>query len=399
MKHKIAILGAAGAVGKELLRLLLSHPSFEIFWLSSDLHANKRLDAFEEYHAYPELAHLEFVPHQSEVPKDCSVFLATPDAVSMLRAPILLEKGHRCVDLSGAFRLRSQSRWESAYLQAHSEFKHVPKFAYGLPELFRKSLRSYQAIANPGCYPSSVIFPLAALAQYIKTVDLAIGIDSRQLGLWVLLEKRLASITINSSSGYSGAGARLERPEAMQKDSTRAASVSLHEADYYAYKVMAHQHEAEIQDYVYSAFSTNPSLVLEEATQQHLYFADAERICPVHFTTHLLPIERGILSTITLHWKDHAPSEEDLAGFFKGLAQRETFLRYHERPEDVRLNCVRRTNYIDMSLRSRSRTTIIITAIDNLVKGAAGQAIQNMNILHGLAEDSGLLEIAKDRTL
>ena len=172
-------------------------------------------------------------------------------------------------------------------------------------------------------------------------------------------------MSILSCSGVSGAGGRVE--------DGGFAFGHIHE-NFRAYKVLKHQHEPEIQEYAF-----------------HDIEATKGQNCPLTFTPHLLPIYRGILSTIVLHWKSPAPSEDECKSLFHGIAQKEAFFRFYENPEDVQIASVQHSNYLDLGLRSRDRVTIMITAIDNLVKGAAGQAIQNMNLLLQLPESEGLL--------
>ncbi len=342
MKHTdVAILGAGGYTGKELLCLLKRHPYLQATHITSDRHAGRNLGVI-----FPDLGEskLVFKKHNEPLPKNIPVFLATPNDISLKKVPYLINEGHRLVDLSGAFRLHDKEIWEQVYGLEHTAFEQMKDICYGLPELFREKISKAKAIANPGCYPTSVIFPLIALG---------------------ILRKRLVSIAIQSCSGVSGAGGRVEGggfPFAQVYENFRA------------YKILSHQHEAEMQEYA-----------------MHGLQLDKEEVCPLTFTPHLLPIHRGILSTIVLHWDNPAPEKDELKSLLSKLANNESFLRFYANPEDVQLTNVQYTNYLDIGIRSRDRVTIIVSAIDNLIKGAAGQAIQNMNLLLQLPETAGLL--------
>ena len=338
MSIDLVVLGAGGYTGQELIRLLHKHPALNPVHITSEQYAGKELSA-----VFPKLgpSKLTFKKHTEALPKALPVFLAAPNEISLKRVPELIERDHPLVDLSGAFRLHDQQKWEEAYGMEHSAFELVEStMVYGLPELFRDKIKKAKALANPGCYPVSAILPLAALGE---------------------LRKELLSISIQACSGISGAGGRVEGG---------GFSFAHVYENFRAYKILKHQHEPEIEEYASSGLGTPLS-------------------CPLTFTPHLLPVYRGILSTIVLHWKGKAPSS--LADIFRTLAQKETFFRFYEEPEEVELSKVQATNYLDLGLSSRNSITVINSALDNLVKGAAGQAIQNMNLMLGLEESAGLL--------
>ena len=338
MKIDIIVLGAGGYTGRELLRLLERHENFNPVHITSDQYAGKELAR-----VFPKFgtSKLVFKSHKEALPKGLPVFLAAPNEVSLEKVPELRAQGHQLVDLSGAFRLRNKQKWEEVYGMEHRAFDFIREnIVYGLPELFRERIRKAKAVANPGCYPVSAIFPLVVLGE---------------------LRKDLLSINIQSCSGLSGAGARVEGggfPFARVYENFRA------------YKVLRHQHEPEIEEYAGNGL-------------------EGGLPCPLTFTPHLLPLHRGILSTIVLHWKGEAP--KGLKDIFRNIAKKETFFRFYEEIEEVELSKVQETNYLDLGLRSRGSITVLNTSIDNLVKGAAGQAIQNMNLMLGLLEDKGLL--------
>ena len=333
------ILGAGGYTGQELLRLLQNHPHLNPVHISSDTYAGKTIED-----VFPGLkkSRLVFKKHIEAVPKDLPVFLALPDKASLKKVPELLAQGNPLVDLSGAFRLHNKKIWEKNYNLEHTAFEKVDSLIYGLPELFREEIKKTKAVSNPGCYPTSALLPLLPV--------LTSGLGSQ-----------LISIDIQACSGVSGAGGRVEG---------QGFSFSNVYENFRAYKVLKHQHEPEIEEYA------------AKSCGQKLPF-------PITFIPHLLPIQRGILATIIFHWKAEAPP--DIEGLFYRFSQKEKFIRFYKSPEEVELSRVQNTNYLDMAVRSRGSVSAVISALDNLVKGAAGQAVQNMNLMLGFSEESGLL--------
>ena len=157
-KQEVSILGAGGYTGKELLRLLKRHCHLQVVHITSARYAGQDLSA-----VFPELgiSGLVFKGHDEALPERSSVFLAVPDKTSLEKVPELIKQGHKVVDLSGAFRLHDKETWQKSYNMQHTAFEQMKSISYGLPELFRDEISSSQAVANPGCYPTSVIFPLA----------------------------------------------------------------------------------------------------------------------------------------------------------------------------------------------------------------------------------------------
>ena len=331
MSQEVAILGAGGATGGELLHLLEAHPKLKVTHITSDQYSGKLSTEI-----FPKLqkTKLKFSPHSEKLPQGIPIFLATPDKISIERVPQLIEEENPFVDLSGAFRLHDKKVWENSYKQKHIAFECMEKVVYGMPEIFKKDIITSKTIANPGCYPTSIILPLRAIENFLGQIEF---------------------ISVSSSSGVSGAGGRVENGG--------YSFVQINE-NFRAYKILRHQHESEIKEYAKINF-------------------------PFVFTPHLLPIYRGILSTIQIYWKVKAPEaiKESMYNFSKD----KTFLRFYEDPESVHLSKVQNTNFLDFGVRSREKTSIIISAIDNLIKGASGQAIQNMNLILGWEEDLGLL--------
>jgi len=337
----VAIIGAGGFTGKELLTLLATHPSIRPVHITSNQHAGKPIG--EIFPSLDGKLNLTFQQHEAPLPERIPVFLAVPNDTSLALVPKLFEQGHPVVDLSGAYRLHNRGEFETHYGLTHTSFQLMEHTVYGLPELFREKVRTARLVANPGCFPTGAILPIALLGE---TRD------------------RIASISVDAKSGVSGAGGRTE--------DAGFSFNSVYE-NFRAYKVLKHQHAPEIVEY---------------AT------GDDRSPLPIVFIPHLLPLFRGILSTIVIRWNGEAPT--DLKERFRDIAESEPFIRFRNEPEEIHLSSVQHTNFIDISLRTESDVTVIVSAIDNLIKGAAGQAIQNMNLMLGLEETAGLIEISRN---
>ena len=336
---RVGVYGASGYTGQELLRLLLRHPAVEVVAVTSRRYAGKSVT--EVYPTFTGLTDLIFMDASpEEVAAKCEhVFLALPHAVSMSVAPLFLQAGKKVVDLSADFRLRSVDTY-AAWYGRHTAPDLLMEAVYGIPELYRDAIRTARIVANPGCYPTSIILGLAPLLRE--------G--------WI----EPNSIIADSKSGVSGAG---REPQ--------VASLFCEVAEAFkAYKVAQHRHTPEIE--------------------QELGVL-AGRELRVSFTPHLLPISRGILSTIyaTLSEKITATDVNDL---YKVFYRNESFVRIYKKGNYPNISSVRGSNYCDIGVAVDDRTgrVIVISVIDNLVKGAAGQAIQNMNLQWGMKENFGL---------
>ncbi|MCB1139508.1 MAG: N-acetyl-gamma-glutamyl-phosphate reductase [Leptospiraceae bacterium] len=341
----ISIFGAGGLTGRELLTWLRHHPEARPVFITSDQHAGLAVpDVFPEL---PEYNDLKFSRHAEPCPEGSVAFLATPNATSLDLAPVLLEKGHHVIDLSGSFRIPEKELFEKFYGLQHSAFDLMDRAVYGMPEIYREKIKNAAFVSNPGCYPTGSILPLHFLGDY---------------------RDRVRQVIIDAKSGVSGAGGR-----------TEDAGFSFQKVyeNFRAYKVLKHQHTPEIQ--IHARQGLDRFRGPEENIDGPILL----------FTPHLLPIYRGILSTIVIEWKEEAPA--DLQEHMAKAISEEPFLRLLDSPEKVELNRVQNTNFVDLGLRSMGSITIIVSAIDNLVKGAAGQAIQNMNLMCGLDERTGLL--------
>lgn len=337
---KAAIIGGTGYGSIELMRLLHRHPYLEIGSVISNSQAGNRLSD-----AYPHLTEIVDQPLEAFDAEELSnkndiVFLATPSGVSSKLVPQLLEKGIKCVDLSGDFRLRSADEYETWYKHTPADEKYLTQATYGLSEIYAEKIQTSKLIANPGCYPTATT-----------------------LGLIPILKTNLAdyeSIVIDAKSGVSGAG--------------RGLSLTTHYAEINenlkAYKLGAHQHIPEIEQ-VLSDEGNSPMTV--------------------SFTTHLVPMTRGIMCTIYLKLKENVSTEE-VHQIYSEFYKNKPFVRVRPEGTIPSTKEVLGSNYCDIGLHVDKRTNrlTIISVIDNLVKGAAGQAIQNANIMNGWDETTGL---------
>jgi N-acetyl-gamma-glutamyl-phosphate reductase len=325
---KVAVAGATGYTGQELIRLLARHPFVELTAaMSSGTAAPRQMPALARLWKGV-LAPLdrEALVRESDV-----VFLALPDAVAAELAPQLVDQGLRVVDLSGAFRLRDPSTRARYYPETHSRPDGV---VYGLTEHARDQIASARFIANPGCYPTATLTAL---------------LPPSRAGL--LLPD--ADVIVDAKSGISGAG---KTPSERTHFSECYGNLS-------AYGVFNHRHAAEIEEVL------------------------GERI---NFVPHLLPINRGILATIYVRLRPGA-NEETLARVYEEVYRDAPFVRLVG-PELPEIKHVANTNFCDIGWRvDATGRTVIVSVIDNLLKGASGQAVQNLNVMLGIDESAGLM--------
>lgn len=336
---KVAIVGASGYTGVELLRLLHAHPAVEITCVTSRQNAGEEIAA-----VFPSLhGAITQVCDDVDVDLVCAkadfVFTALPHQTAMAVVPSFLQAGKRVVDLSADYRLRDVAVYEQWY-QAHTSPELLAEAVYGLPEIYRERIQSARLVANPGCYPTSVALALKPL--------LAQGLIDN------------STLVADSKSGTSGAGR-----------SAKLGSLFCEVNEgFKAYGVANHRHTPEI-----------------EQTLSQIAGAPIR----LTFTPHLLPVSRGILSTCYAQLKA-ALSAADLHQLYRDHYAAEPFVRVL--PEGVYPNVayVRGSNFCDLNLTVDTRTgrVIVMAAIDNLVKGAAGQALQNMNLMLGFEEGLGL---------
>ncbi len=337
---KIGVFGASGYTGQELLRLLIRHPEAEVVFATS-----RRFAGQPVYAAHPSLINLtdlKFLDAPAEEVAQSAdvVFLALPHGTSMEIAPMFYKAGCKVIDLSADFRLADLAVYEKWYGR-HKAPEVIAEAVYGIPELWRDQIKGARFIANPGCYPTSVILGLAPL----------LATD------WV----DRSSIVVDSKSGTSGAG----------REPQMGSLFCEVDEGFKAYKIGGqHRHIPEMEQ-------TLSKLAGEPLT--------------ISFTPHLLPVSRGILSTMYVNLMRPIKVEDLLEAYGK-FYQNEAFVRVYPKGLSPNLLCVRGTNYCDIGLAVDTRTNraIIVSVIDNLVKGAAGQAIQNMNLICGLPEETGL---------
>ena len=344
MGRRIGIIGGTGYTGVELLRLLLPRDDVEVAFVSSRAEAGTRLDrVFPSLRGRTELA---FEDPERLDPGACElVFFATPNGVAMGQAGALLEAGARVVDLSADFRLADVALWERWYGREHASPELVAEAVYGLPEAHRERIRDARLVANPGCYPTAV-----------------------QLGFLPLLEAGLVradALVADAKSGVTGAG----RGAAVANLLAEAAD------SFRAYGVAGHRHLPEIEQGL-GAMTADP--------------------VSLTFVPHLLPMIRGIEATLYAPLVDPARADADeaaLRALYEGRYAAEPFvdvMPVGAAPPETR--SVRGSNLVRLSVhRPQGRATVVVSAVqDNLVKGAAGQAVQNMNLMLGLDETAGL---------
>ncbi|MCB1202239.1 MAG: N-acetyl-gamma-glutamyl-phosphate reductase [Leptospiraceae bacterium] len=341
---KISIIGAGGFTGLELLRLLAHRNDVQVTSITSNEFAGKNLGEIAGDLAASPLASLNFLPHPKEpsyLPEFDLAFTATPDEASLYHIPKFLKAGKKVIDIAGAYRLKTATEFENFYGIEHTDSENLKHAVFGLPELNRKAIKEASLVANPGCYPTSVLIPFLALQPLLNQFSPVVIIDAK--------------------SGTSGAGGRKE------KDSLGFSTVY---ENFRSYKTEKHQHMPEIRQVLNSI---------------------AEQKFKVRFTPHLLPMFRGILSTIYLTEVSNL-SLESVQKVCRDFASREPFVRFLDSCNQIELKNVQHTNRVDFAVLHDVETGhfVIQSAIDNLLKGAAGQAIQNMNLMIGAEETRGL---------
>ncbi len=340
---RVAIIGAAGLSGLELIHWLRFHPQVELTVLTSSKYEGQTLQAL-----FPRFTGMSqtFEKHETNVDHCDFAFLAIPNKASLDLVPELLKKNIRVVDLSGVYRLSDIPVFEKYYKLAHTSPELLDTAIFGLPEYYKERIGNANLIANPGCYPTGALLGMLPFGNLLENLSTAPILDAK--------------------SGVSGAGGRVE------DDTTNYVTVN---ENFKAYKVFNHQHTPEIEQY------------LEELTGYR-----AQQHGDLTFTPHLLPLNRGILTTIYLRFHDALPVEKVRASF-EEMSENNPFVHVLPAGAFPDLAMVQHTNNCQIGIaHDESRKNwIVITAIDNLVKGAAGQAIQNMNLMFGLDESTGLI--------
>jgi len=339
---KAAIVGGTGYTGVELLRLLAAHPEVELKAITSRSEAGQAVaDMFPNLRGHVDLAFCE--PDQAGL-TDCDVvFFATPNGIAMQHAPELLDAGVRVIDLAADFRLKDPAEWAQWYGQPHACPELLDEAVYGLPEVNRAEVVKARLVANPGCYPTAV-----------------------QLGFLPLLENNLVDtsrLIADAKSGVSGAGRKANVATLLGEASE----------SFKAYAVPGHRHLPEICQ------------GLQRVTDSAIGLT---------FVPHLTPMIRGIHATLYAELK--AKAADDLQQLYESRYANEPFVDVLPAGSHPETRSVRGANTCRLSIHQPQggNTLVVLSVIDNLVKGAAGQAVQNMNIMFGLSETSGLNNIA-----
>lgn len=338
---KVGIVGGTGYTGVELLRLLVSHPQVEISMITSRSEAGSQVSEM-----FPNLrGHLE-LPFSEPDPKELAgcdlVFFATPNGIAMQTVPALLEAGVRVIDLAADFRLKDPEVWQQWYGMPHACINTLKEAVYGLPEVNREQIRNARIVANPGCYPTAV-----------------------QLGFLPLIKNDLvetSSLIADAKSGVSGAGRKANVGSLLCEVSESMK----------AYAVSGHRHLPEITQ------------GLQQATNKKIGLT---------FVPHLTPMIRGIHATLYATCsKDH----DDLQSLYEERYADEPFVDILPAGSHPETRTVRGSNYCRIAVHQPQDrdTVVVLSVIDNLVKGAAGQAVHNMNLMFGLDEMLGIDSIA-----
>jgi N-acetyl-gamma-glutamyl-phosphate reductase len=338
---RVGVVGATGYAGAELVGLLSGHPEVELTVLTSRQFAGVRFD-----HVYPALTNIvnlvcEEISIERLADRCDVIFTALPHKIPMEIVPSLIQNNKKVVDLSADFRFSDVSIYEAAY-QPHASKELCAEAVYGLCEVYKEDIEKARLIGNPGCYPTSTLLPLVPLVRKHM-------IDAQ-------------TIIVDAKSGVSGAG--------------RSLSMTTHycevDESFKAYKVADHRHNPEID------------MVLTRA---------AEKSVSVTFVPHLVPMSRGMLTTIYATLSDSV-KEEEIRECLSSFYRDRPFVRLTLEGRTPDTRHVNRTNFCDIGFKvdAKRNRIILISAIDNLVKGAAGQAVQNMNMMLGLKETSGLMQ-------
>jgi len=332
----VGVVGATGYTGEEIVRLLAGHKKVKITVLQAVIEKEEPISKM-----LPSLdGKLDLVCEKPDSKKAIEgadlFFLALPHKVSMKVAPEFLRAGKKVIDLSADYRL-PEAVYEKWYGVKHTDKGNIEGAVYGLPELFRKEIKKAELIANPGCYPTSVILAVLPVVKGIAPCGM---------------------ITVASMSGFSGAG--------------RNSPVGLNfSGNAKAYKVGCHQHMPEMAE------------ILSEAAGKKVNLL---------FSPHLIPTPRGISSTVYIPLKpDFGLDEKAVLEKYKSFYKNEPFVRICGEGKLPEIKSVVNTNYCDIGIKLTGEFLIVVSCIDNLLKGAAGQAVENMNIMYGFDETEGLL--------
>jgi len=336
---KVGIAGASGYTGLELIRLLANHTKVKLSVLTSETYQNNSIaDVFPSLNG---IIDINLQSLDSQALQSCDVvFLALPHTAGMDLLPQLMESDCKVIDLSADYRLKNPDDYLEWYSVTHTHPELLSQVVYGLPELNREKIKNAKGVANPGCYPTSVIL---ALAPLLKTD-------------WIDFE----SIISDSKSGISGAG--------------RKTSITTHFAEanegLTPYSLVNHRHTPEIEQELSNL---------------------AGKPIKISFSPHLIPMNRGMLSTIYINLTNKL-NDEHLTEHYEKFYGNEFFVRILDKGKFAKTQSVSGSNFCDIGIKLDNRVNrlVLTSAIDNLIKGASGQAIQNMNIMLGFEEKTGL---------
>lgn len=342
MVIRAAVIGATGYAGAELVRLLSGHPHAKLSMITSRQHAGVPFS--DIYPAMVGVMNLSCQAFSQETVSEAAdvVFTALPHKASMAVVPGLIDRGKKVIDLSADFRFKDPALYEAWY-EPHQAKDLLQSAVYGLPETYADEIKKASLVGNPGCYPTSVLLPLLPFVK-VPFID-------------------LDNIVADSKSGTSGAG--------------RSVSLATHFCEvnesFRAYKVAEHRHNPEMDEV----------LGLLAGRQIH-----------ITFTPHLVPLTRGMLTTLYVGLKGSVSTQE-VTSYLASFFANKPFVRICPPGRFPDTRYVKGTNYCDIGLKvaERSRRLILVSAIDNLVKGASGQAVQNMNIMFGFPETAGLDQV------
>lgn len=337
---KAGIAGIGGYTGSVLYSILLNHPYVEISWVSSEpSHAGKKIR-----HLFPhfmEKGEMEIISLESALETDVDViFTALPHKIPMKYAEKIVKKGIRLIDLSADFRFKDPRKYEKWYGVTHLCPALLEKAVYGLPEIFRNEIRNAEIIGNPGCYPTAAI-----------------------LGLYPLLKEKIVEfpVIIDAKSGVSGAG-RVPSEGNIYCEVNEGVK---------PYGVFTHRHTPEIEEILKMADSSTE----------------------IVFIPHLIPMTRGIEETIYCRLKEEI-KEERILSVYHEFYNNEPFVQIFDSNTPPSTKHVCGTNKCLLWMKKEGKNLVIVSCIDNLVKGASGQAVQNFNILFGFSENTSLIQLA-----
>ena len=332
MTYRVGIIGGTGYTGSELSRILCRHPDVELAALTSRTNAGKKVSSVNTFlKGYTDI---EFTEKISDTKDLDFVMVATPRGVAMNEVPALTEQGIKCIDLSGDYRLKDPAEYEKWYGTAHTDTEGLKKAVFGLPELFREKIKGADLVANPGCYATSAILAIAPLMKS---------------GL------ACPDVFVDGKSGTSGAGMK---PSERLHHPTCGESVI-------PYSVATHRHQPEIA-MVTDMFAGGKSDIM--------------------FVPHLVPIVRGIISSCYFRMKKDV-SQEEINSVYEKQYGAERFVQYVPEPS---IRAVVGSNHAQVGAKAYGGRAVAFGVIDNLMKGASGQAVQNMNLMLGLDEAAGL---------